>query len=257
MEVIPALDLINGNVVRLRQGKYDDVSHYDATALEWAVRYEAAGAKSLHLVDLDGAKMSLEAKDGDDQGSERTQNPKVIAEILQSTTLRIQVGGGVRSMSDIQCLLDAGIDRVVVGSMAVTKPEIIPELVTRFGAKAIIIAVDLAQEEDSTGEVGLRVLYRGWKERGPEAIAFVQVCVRAGIEHILCTDISRDGMLQGPNLELYSNMVESFPDVSWIASGGVAERGHIPALRATGVRSVVIGKALLEGKITPKDAFTC
>lgn len=252
MEVIPALDLIDGKVVRLRQGKYDAVSHYQASALDLAQSYQQAGASSLHLVDLDAAKTAM-----GESGAQGTPSGQAITALAQSLDLRVQMGGGIRSVDDIQRTLDSGVDRVVVGSLAVTQPDNLPAMVERFGCEALVVAVDLTSAMEADGSLSMRVAYRGWQEVGPEVGQFVHVCVAAGVKHMLCTDISRDGMLQGPNVELYRHLSQRFTEVSWIASGGVSCAADIPALRATGAQAVVIGRALLEGKLSAAEALSC
>jgi phosphoribosylformimino-5-aminoimidazole carboxamide ribotide isomerase len=241
MQIIPAIDLRGGGVVRLAQGDYARETRYPVTPAALARDYAAAGACWLHVVDLDGARAGT------------LENLHTI-EALAGTALQIQAGGGVRDERDVLRLFDAGVARVVVGSVAVREPDAVEEWIARHGAERICIALDT--RADATGCWTLPV--KGWTESSGATLDTLALeFARAGARHLLCTDIARDGMLSGPNLALYSHLREIVPTLAVQASGGVRDVGDLQALRALGVASAILGRSLLEGRLTIAEALQC
>ncbi len=239
---IPAIDVRNGRVVRLKQGDYAQETRYAADPLQLALDYASAGVEWLHLVDLDAAK-----------AGGYTLAPLVKALRAQSA-LRIQSGGGVRSADDVEALLAAGVERVVVGSLAVKSAELVIDWLARFGAEHLCIALDTRCDDRGVW----RLPTHGWTESaGEELFALLARYRAAGLKHLLCTDIARDGMLNGPNFDLYRMLVERAPEVQLIASGGVSSLDDIRAAKAVGAAGVVLGKALLDGRFTVEEALSC
>ena len=240
--IIPAIDLIDGQTVRLYQGSYDQTTHYTQTPFELRDRYAAAGAGVLHLVDLSGAK---------DASQRQTA---LLRELMQQSPLPVQVGGGVRSEADLVTLLEAGASRVVIGSLAIRQSALVQQWLKQYGGERIVLALDV-----SINERGEKTLpSHGWIEASN--ITLEQVLdgfITAGARHVLCTDISKDGTLQGPNVALYAELVQKYPQIQWQASGGVGSLADIKALKPTGVAGVILGRALLEGKFTAQEAMQC
>jgi phosphoribosylformimino-5-aminoimidazole carboxamide ribotide isomerase len=235
----PAIDVRERRVVRLRQGDYAQETRYDDAPLVVAQRYAAQGAQWLHLVDLDAAR-----------SGGYTLQPLLRA-IRQSTSLRVQTGGGMRSEDDVRALLDAGADRVVIGSMAVEDPALVRGWLDRFGPERLTIALDTRRGADGRW----RLPSRGWTaDRGIDLDAMLQAYAPSGLRHLLCTDIGRDGMLAGPNTPLYAHILQVLPSVRLQASGGVRGLEDVLAARALGCGGVVLGKALLEGRVALEQA---
>jgi len=236
----PAIDIREGRVVRLAQGDYAAETRYSDTPLKQIETYANAGAQWLHLVDLDAAR-----------AGGYTLAP-LLTQIRAQTTLNIQTGGGVRSRDDVAKILDAGANRVVIGSLAVREPEMVEEWLTEFGPEHLTIALDTRQ--DNNGHWRLPI--HGWTETSE--IALLTLATRyadAGMRHLLCTDISRDGMLSGPNIELYTHLAALIPEVCVQASGGVRALADIPAARTAHCAGIVLGRALLEGRFTLQEAL--
>lgn len=241
MEIIPAIDLRGGHVVRLRQGDYAQETRYASDPLALASDYADAGARWLHLVDLDGAR------------SGALENLQVIEEIARAGRLRVQAGGGVRERTDLQRLFDVGVERVVIGSVAVREPEKAQRWIDELGAGRICVALDARADGDVW-----RLPSAGWtKSEGATLDGLAPAFARAGAQHVLCTDISRDGMLSGPNLDLYAYLGVIAPRLRVIASGGVRDARDLRALRVVGVAGVVLGRSLLEGRLTLAEALAC
>ncbi|GGA68143.1 1-(5-phosphoribosyl)-5-[(5-phosphoribosylamino) methylideneamino] imidazole-4-carboxamide isomerase [Neiella marina] len=238
--IIPALDLIGGEVVRLYQGDYAQKTTYSFNPVEQFQHYQQAGAEWLHLVDLDGAK--------DTSARQLT----TIAELIEKTDAKIQVGGGIRSEQDVQQLLDIGAKRVVIGSLAVKEPELVANWMRKYGAEHIVLALDINIDEDGNKHVAIS----GWQESSAMTLEqLIEHYEAAGLKHVLCTDISRDGTLQGSNVELYAEMTRKYPGIAWQSSGGIGNLDDIAALKPTKVAGVIVGRALLEGKFSAKQAF--
>lgn len=233
IELVPAIDIIDGKCVRLTQGDYGQKKQYDTDPVEVAKRFEAIGVKRLHTVDLDGAR------------SKHVVNARTIERIATATSLTIDFGGGIKSDEDLACAFNAGAAMVTVGSLAVTSPQTLLEWIGKYGSERFILGADVKN--------GL-ISINGWKEEGCEKlIPFINSYYGHGVRQVLCTDISRDGMLQGPATELYKDIMAEFPDLMLIASGGVSCMEDIVKLNEAGIPSVVFGKAFYEGRITLKD----
>lgn len=235
MQIIPAIDIIGGKCVRLKEGRFSDRTEYSVALHEIAQRFKQSGARYLHVVDLDGAKEG------------HVVNWDTISQILSCKGLQVQVGGGVRTDDDVERLLQLGAVRVVVGSVAIQSPEIIQTWCGKFGASNFCVALDVKD--------GI-LAHSGWQKNGSVEFGSIVLKMKEfGINRILTTDIRKDGMLTGPNVELYKNAVQTFPGIEWIASGGVHTRDDIRALETTGVAGVVIGKALYEGTLRLEDVI--
>ena len=230
---IPAIDLIEGKCVRLTQGDYATSHVYAEDPVDMARRFEDMGFTRLHLVDLDGAK------------SRHVVNDHVLKAITRATKLIVDFGGGVKTDDDMSRVLDAGAEMVTCGSIAVTQPDTVLEWMERYGAEHLILGADVKD-----GKISIN----GWQEDSAhELMPFLQRYLDAGMMHVLCTDISRDGMLQGPATALYGSIMKAFPHCRLIASGGVSCIEDILQLDKAGVPAVVFGKAIYEGKINMKE----
>lgn len=236
----PAIDVREGRVVRLRQGDYAAETRYAEAPLALAQRYADEGAEWLHLVDLDAAKA----------GGWTLHT--LVAAIRRETPLKVQTGGGVREEADLEAILAAGASRVVVGSLAVRQPNRVLGWLERFGSDRITIALDTRADADGV----FRLPVHGWTEASGLALfALLQRYADAGLRHLLCTDIARDGMLAGLNLDLYREIATRFPDVAVQASGGVATLDDVRGAQAAGAGGAILGKALLEGRFTLPQAL--
>jgi phosphoribosylformimino-5-aminoimidazole carboxamide ribotide isomerase len=241
MTLYPAIDIRAGRVVRLRQGDYAQQTDYGEDPLALARRYREAGADWLHLVDLDAAR----------DGGYTLQ--ALLRQVVDETGLQVQTGGGVRTVGDVQSLLDAGAARVVIGSLAVREPRRVCAWLQRFGPERITIALDTRCVD---GRWLLPV--QGWTAgSGQQLQPLLARYVEAGLRHLLCTDIARDGMLIGPNLLLYGMLIADHPQISLQASGGVRDLADVVSLRELGVAGMVTGRALLEGKLDLAAALSC
>lgn len=240
--LIPALDLINGEVVRLQQGDFARQTTFHNDPVAVACDYQQAGAEFLHIVDLDGARDPAK------------RQLELITRMQQQSGLRVQTGGGIRTRDDIASLLATGVERVVVGSSAVKDPELAAAWLREFGSDAIVLALDI--NIDDNGNRWLAT--HGWQSQSDTRIEdLLNALIPAGCRHVLCTDISRDGMLNGPNVELYASLKADFPDIIWQASGGVSGLHDLRDLKAINCDSVILGKALLTGQFTLQEATQC
>lgn len=239
---IPAIDLREGRVVRLRQGDYMAETRYDEAPLALAKRYADEGATHLHIVDLDAAR--------DGSATQR----ELIADMCRHSGLAVQAGGGVRTRADVDALLALGVQRVVIGSVAVREPERVIEWARELGSERILIALDARQDVDGV----FRLPVSGWTEAtGVTLVQRIAQFLAVGIVDFLCTDIARDGMLSGPNIELYAELHRLFPAARIQASGGLSSLRDLPALSVAGCVAVVMGRALLEGRFTLAEALAC
>ena len=237
IEMIPATDLIGGRCVRLTQGDYTSRKTYYRDPLEAALRFEEAGARRLHLVDLDGAKAA------------EPQNLAVLERIAAKTSLEVQYGGGIKSRAALRSVFDAGARRAVCGSVAVREPELFARWIAEFGPERLILGADVRD-----GVVAIQ----GWTERSERtAPELIETFLPAGLRQVVCTDISRDGMLCGPAVALYADLQRRFPQVEITVSGGVSSPDDIARLEREGLRSVIVGKALYEGRITLEKPGPC
>ena len=229
IELIPAIDIIDGQCVRLTKGDYAQKTVYRDSPSDVAREFEQAGFKRLHVVDLDGAK------------SKHIVNSAALKAITTKTQLTVDFGGGIKTDTDIEQAFDAGASMVTVGSVAVTQPDLFLSWVAHYGADRMILGADVRN-----GKVSIN----GWKEDSAEdLLPFLRRYVKAGVRNVLCTEISKDGTLQGPAVTLYQRIMEAYPDLHLIASGGVASIDDIKALAAAGIPAVVFGKAIYEGRI--------
>ena len=245
--IIPALDLIDGQVVRLHQGDYAKQTTYSDNPIEQFASYLAQGAEQLHLVDLTGAK---------DPAKRQTALIGKIIEACRSQNLscKIQVGGGIRLEKDVADLLAVGANRVVIGSTAVKNREEVKGWFAKYGAEKFVLALDV--NIDASGQKIIAI--SGWQEAsGVSLEELIEDFQSVGLQHVLCTDISRDGTLAGSNVDLYKEICAKYPDVNFQSSGGIGSLDDIKALKGTGVAGVIVGRALLEGKFTVAEAIEC
>jgi phosphoribosylformimino-5-aminoimidazole carboxamide ribotide isomerase len=240
--IIPAIDLIDGHVVRLYQGDYEQKTEYELNPVDVVHSYADQGATWLHIVDLTGAK--------DTHKRQLTR----IKSMVDTQRMKFQAGGGIRSEEEVAQLLDIGVSRVVIGSLAVKQPELVKSWVEKYGPEHIVLALDINISEEGEKLIATH----GWQENSGVALEdLLEDFATVGAKHVLCTDISRDGTLQGANTQLYQEMATRFPNVSWQASGGIGSLNDIEALKPTNVGGVILGRALLEGKFTVKEAIEC
>jgi phosphoribosylformimino-5-aminoimidazole carboxamide ribotide isomerase len=233
IQLIPAIDIIDGKCVRLQQGNYNRKKEYPDRPEEVAFRFQEMGIRRLHLVDLDGARRG------------HVVNLDVLERISTTTSLKIDFGGGIKSTDDLMKAFDAGAEMVTAGSIAVRDPEMVKGWLARYGSGRIILGTDVLDG---------RIAIQGWKERTSiELDDFIRDFLDAGIARIICTDIAVDGMLTGPSIALYNSLKSSFPVLKIIASGGVSGMQDILELENTGVEGVIFGKAFYEGKITEDE----
>ena len=229
IELIPAIDIINGQCVRLTKGDYDQKTVYRDSPAEVAQEFESIGFKRLHVVDLDGAK------------SKHIVNTDVLRQIVLRTHLCVDFGGGIKTDDDIETAFANGAEMVTVGSIAVTNPDLFISWLQIYGADRLILGADVRN-----GKISIN----GWKEDSTEdLLPFLKKYIDAGVKNVLCTEISKDGTLQGPAIDLYKRGMQEYPDLHLIASGGVSSIDDIRALDAAGIPAVVFGKAIYEGKI--------
>ena len=233
MRIIPAIDIINGKCVRLSKGDYATKIIYNENPLEVAKMFEAHGVKHLHLVDLDGAKAS------------HIVNHKVLESIASNTNLSIDFGGGLKSDDDLRIAFESGANQITGGSIAVKNPSTFKSWLQKFGANKIILGADALDE---------KVAVNGWQEESKEAlIPFIQNYMKEGVQYVICTDISKDGMLQGPSFELYQKILDTIPKIKLIASGGISTYDELPRLAEMGCEGTIVGKAIYEHKISMKQ----
>jgi phosphoribosylformimino-5-aminoimidazole carboxamide ribotide isomerase len=233
MEIIPAIDLINGKCVRLTEGDYSRKTEYAQSPLDIAKQYEDHGIKRLHLVDLDGAK----------QG--KVVNWQIAEQLALHTDLVIDFGGGVKTDAEVERIIGLGIEYVVVGSVAAKHPEVFADWIVRYGPKRFMLGADVRNE---------MIMVSGWLEQSSLSLmTFLETQINQGISNVFCTDISKDGKLEGPAVDLYRKIKLAFPTFNLIASGGVSSMDDIHALATAGCNGVIIGKAIYEGRISIQD----
>lgn len=235
IELIPAIDIIDGKCVRLTKGDYDQKKVYNENPVEVAQHFESLGFKRLHVVDLDGAK------------SKHIVNDDVLRAITAATSLVVDFGGGIKTEEDIEKAFDAGAAMVTVGSIAVTNPQLFLNWIEQYGAERLILGADVRN-----GKISIN----GWKEDSSEdLLPFLKQYTDKGVRNVLCTEISKDGTLQGPAIDLYLQIMKAYPDMHLIASGGVSCNDDIRALETADIPAVVFGKAFYEGKIKVEELF--
>ena len=236
MRIIPAIDIIEGKCVRLTKGDYSTKKIYNESPLEVAKEFEAAGIQYLHVVDLDGAKAS------------HIVNYKVLEQIASKTNLKIDFGGGLKSDEDLKIAFNSGANQITGGSIAVKNPKTFESWIAKFGAEKIILGADCNNE---------KIAVSGWQEESDlEVIPFIKGYQSKGISYVICTDISKDGMLEGPSFELYQRILENTPKIKLIASGGISTFDEIPKLADMNCEGVIIGKAIYENRISLKQLET-
>jgi phosphoribosylformimino-5-aminoimidazole carboxamide ribotide isomerase len=240
--VIPAIDVRRGAVVRLHQGDYARETVYGDSPLEPIQRYAREGAAWLHLVDLDAARLG------------EYSLISLLKEVCRHTPLKVQTGGGIRSEKDVDDVLAAGAERAVIGTTAVKEPQRVISWLKSFGAERITLALDASRDDEGRW----RLPVKGWTEATPGTLEdLLTTYADAGLRHVLCTDISRDGMLSGFNLDLYRALAERFPGLEIQASGGVRDLDDIRAAKKAGARAAILGRALLEGRFELAEALAC
>ena len=237
MRIIPAIDIIDGKCVRLTKGDYSTKKIYNESPLEVAKEFEAAGIEYLHVVDLDGAKAS------------QIMNYKVLEQIASKTSLKIDFGGGLKSDKDLEIAFNSGAHQITGGSIAVKNSAIFESWIEKYGAQKIILGADFYPDN-----VGGKIATNGWQEESTlELIPFIKGYQNKGIQYVICTDISKDGMLQGPSFEVYKKIISEVKNVKLIASGGISTFDELPRLAENGCEGVIIGKAIYEKKISLKQ----
>ncbi|MGS0826988.1 1-(5-phosphoribosyl)-5-[(5-phosphoribosylamino)methylideneamino]imidazole-4-carboxamide isomerase [Shewanella sp. 0m-8] len=240
--IIPAIDLIDGQVVRLYQGDYEQQTTFNLSPLDQLKSYQAQGANLLHIVDLTGAKEPT-----------KRQTP-LISELVNHLDTPIQVGGGIRTEAQLNELLEIGVSRVVIGSLAVKEPELVKSWFEKYGNEAICLALDVNINEQGEKIVAVS----GWQSGGGKSLeSLVEEFKAVGLKHALVTDISRDGTLQGANTELYREIAATYPGIQWQASGGIATLADVNAVKDSGANGIIIGKALLINQFTVQEAIAC
>lgn len=239
MIILPAIDLMNGRCVRLEKGAFAHATLYETDPVSMAQAFERAGGSWVHVVDLDGARTGKEG------------NREWVLRIGKETGLKVQSGGGLRTEAEVADFLDSGIDRAVIGSMAVRNPDAIRRLVEAYGGDRITVALDLRLTETDP-----EIAVEGWQTSTDDNLdALLAIYGDIGVRHILITDISKDGMLEGPNIGLYQGLTVNFPDFAFQASGGVSSAEDLVNLQTTGVAAAIVGKALYEGRIPLEGLF--
>lgn len=235
MIILPAIDIIGGRCVRLSQGDYNQQTQYEATPVDMVKQYVAHGFKRIHVVDLDGAKASS------------PQNLDTLSELAAVPGAEIEWGGGIKSVEALGAVLDAGAKYAVVGSVAAKQPELFEQWLKMFGPERIVLGADVREG---------RVAVNGWQEEMDVTIDdLVDRFLKYGLSQVICTDISRDGMLQGPATELYVRLQKKYPEVDFTVSGGISSMADIHALKAAHLRRVIVGKAIYEGRITLDELY--
>lgn len=237
MYIIPAIDILDGKVVRLREGDYNQKTEYNVSIEEMIERYRSNGTDFIHIIDLNGAKGDF-------------SNQQTLFNVIKKTEMRVQYGGGIRTIEQVTNLLDSGIHRVIVGTQAISNPDFLPELSKAFAKKdgyanRIVIAIDVLHEV---------IKYSGWMESSPiKLMDYIDKCLQLGFFRFLCTDINKDGKLGGAAVDLYKKLLEHSPFIKLIASGGVSSMDDIKELAKLDIRSVVVGKAIYENKISIEE----
>lgn len=233
MRIIPAIDIINGECVRLSKGDYNKKTIYSSNVLDVAKKFEDNGIRFLHLVDLDGAKQN------------QIINHKILEKIASKTTLTIDFGGGLKSEKDIEIAFESGANQITLGSLAVKNPELFLETLEKFGSEKIILGADAKNE---------KIAISGWLEKSEVNIYdFVKEKMESGIQYVISTDIDKDGMLEGPSFELYEKIISENPSIKLIASGGITSTKDLVQIKSMGCEGAIIGKALYENRITIND----
>ena len=238
MKIIPAIDLKDGKCVRLLKGNFDKATEYSSNPVEIGTRFSTLDVEDLHIVDLDGARTGTQ------------KNHTIVSEIAAATALRVQLGGGIRSREDVSAWLSSGVTRCVVGSVAIREPQTVAGWLSEFGPESIVLALDV-----KLNDAGLPMLTtQGWTEDSETSLwDCLDAYKNAGIRHVLCTDVARDGAMTGPNFHLYVEILLRYPELQLQASGGVRNIDDLELLREIGVPAAITGRALLDGEITEAE----
>ncbi len=240
--IFPAIDLMGGKCVRLFQGDFNQRTDYSVSPVDMAKNFAEAGAKWIHIVDLDGAK------------SEQSQQAELITRIAKHAGLKVQTGGGLRNISQIQKLLAGGVSRVVIGSLAVSNPTQVKHWISELGPDKFTLALDINIDAHGTPRPALR----GWQDTSPKTLwQVIDGYINTGVKSVLVTDIAKDGVLQGANTQLYQDFISRYPSLNLITSGGVGSLANVRALKALNPAGIIIGKALYENKFTLAQAIAC
>lgn len=238
MLVIPAIDIKDGNCIRLYQGAFDQPTQYSSDPPSVAHRFEAMGFSHLHMVDLDGAQSGVQ------------KNRELVQQIAATKKFDIQLGGGIRNAENLRSWLEAGVSRCVIGSIAITDPASVKDWFAEFGTDEIVLALDVRLDDNGTPFLSTH----GWTRASDITLwQCVNDFSAAGLKHVLCTDISRDGAMSGPNIDLYCEFIERYPDIDLQASGGVRNLADLKRLRDAGAAAAITGRALLDGQITKEE----
>ena len=241
MNVIPAIDLRQGQCVRLFQGDFDRQTNYSDDPVSLAGSYKDMGFRDLHIVDLDGAR------------SGRQENQEIIRNIIDSNDMTIQIGGGIRTESQLESWLDAGVARIVIGSLAIIRPRLVSDWLSIYGPEKIVLALDVTVDDAGVP----RLVTHGWTRSGDMTLwQCINTYLQVDLRHVLCTDISRDGAMTGPNIKLYAQLIEKYPHILLQASGGVRDIDDLKALKHIGSPAAISGRALLDGKIKTGEIAT-
>lgn len=240
--IIPAFDLIDGKPVRLYQGSYSNQTYYDIDLYQCLEDFYFKGVEFVHLVDLDGAKNS------------NNKQLKLLKKILSQTKIPVQIGGGIRTVKDVNMLLDFGARRVVIGSSVIKNKKEVTNWFKIFGPEKIVLALDIYINSNKKKQIYIN----GWQKKTNSSLEeIIEYFLKLGLKYVLCTDISKDGTLLGPNIQLYQDIVRSFKNIEFQASGGVSSLRDIVSLKNTKVQNVIIGRSLLEKKFTIQEALKC
>ena len=238
MNVIPAIDIKDGKCVRLYQGDFENSTEYSNDPAEIARQFAGLAASDLHIVDLDGAQSGTQ------------ENREIVTAIASESRQAVQLGGGIRDAETVAAWLDIGVSRCVIGSLAVTEPDTVKAWLNRFGKERIVLALDVKIDEQNEPIV----ITHGWTRKSEMTLfECIDEFMSSGLQQVLCTDVSRDGAMTGPNLDLYASIVERYPDLELQASGGVRHIDDLQQLRRIGVPAAISGRALLDGKITVEE----
>ncbi len=241
MKIYPAIDLKSGLCVRLRQGSYENVTIYERDPVLQAQLFEAEGAEALHIVDLDGAKAG------------KSMNLDIIRQIATKTNLEIQVGGGIRTLDQLNHIFKMGIQKAILGSIAISDVKTTKKWIAQFGADRIVLALDIRLDVNNLPMLSIH----GWQQSAEKNLwQLLDEYKDVGLKHVLCTDIMRDGLLQGPNINLYRECVRRYPDLNFQASGGVSALTDLKKLSDIAISEIIIGKALYENKFSLKSALS-
>lgn len=233
MRIIPAIDIIDGKCVRLTKGDYNTKKIYNEDPLEVAKEFEDAGIQYLHMVDLDGAK------------SKHIVNYNILESVASKTNLKVDFGGGIKSSDDLRIAFESGANQITGGSIAVQEPDTFINWLRYYGGNRIILGADANNE---------KIAINGWQDESKlELLPFIESYIKDGVEYVICTDISKDGMLEGPSFQLYEKMLNKFPELMLIASGGISCIDELPRLKEIGCEGVIIGKAIYENRISLKE----